>query len=94
MTSRGQKILQDACIIAGIEQPRLISETTATVITYAYEKMSLLLQLTKPKIVAFIDVGNSKSTITVAKYYVDKNQVFAEIICEESDRNLGGRNLD
>jgi len=44
----------------------------------------------KPRNVAFVDLGHSKCTITVAQFTPDK----VKIVCHHSDRNLGGRDFD
>ena len=43
--------------------------------SYAYEQVDNLKKLKKekPKIVAFVDIGHSKSTITVAQYKSNGN---------------------
>ena len=51
--------------------------------------------LTKPKYVAFVDIGNAKTTLSVAKYEVREDQmIYGSIVKELSDKNLGGRDLD
>ena len=67
-SKRGLNDLYDACQIAGAQEVHLISESVATLMSYAYEQADNLkkLQKEKPKIVAFVDIGHSKSTITVA----------------------------
>ena len=50
--------------------------------------------LTKPRIVAFVDIGNSKSTITIGKYEKDSGQIRGKVLSHSSDENLGGRDLD
>ena len=50
--------------------------------------------LTEPRIVIFVDIGNSKSTITVGKYVKNGNQIDGEVLLQRSDENLGGRDLD
>jgi len=40
--------------------------------------------------VAFVDFGHCKTTVTIAKFYPDK----VKIVCHHSDRNLGGRDFD
>lgn len=39
---------------------------------------------------AFIDLGNAKTTISIASFTSDATKV----ICHRSDRNLGGRDFD
>ena len=85
-----QKALLNACSITGIEA-HLIDESTATIYNYVYEKMVKLRNLQQPTIVAFIDIGHSKTTVTIARF---TNEVQAEILIHDSDLNLGGRDLD
>jgi heat shock protein 4 len=40
--------------------------------------------------VAFVDLGCSKTTITIARFTPDK----VKIVAHHSDRNLGGRDFD
>jgi len=44
----------------------------------------------KQRIVAFVDLGHSKTTITIAAFIKGKTK----IICHKSDRNLGARDFD
>lgn len=44
----------------------------------------------EPRIVVFVDVGHSKTTVTIASFLAGK----LRIICHKSDRNLGARNMD
>ena len=58
-------------MIAGIKNPILVSESTATVTSYAYENIDKLKKLSQRKHVIFIDIGHSKTTVTVASYEFD-----------------------
>ena len=44
----------------------------------------------KPRLVAFVDFGFSKTSVFLAHIWKNK----AEILYEKNDRNLGVRNLD
>ena len=48
----------------------------------------------QPRIVAFVDVGNSKSTVTIGRFESVGGKIKAEVLMHHSDRNLGGRDLD
>jgi heat shock protein 4 len=48
------------------------------------------LHATEPRIVAFVDMGHSKLTVTIGSFVQGK----MKIICHNSDRNLGARNMD
>ena len=89
-TVSAQKALLDACSIAGIEA-RIVDESTATMYNFAYEKMSELRSIGSPRIVAFVDIGHSKTTVTIVEY---TKEIKAKIILSKSDVNLGGRDLD
>ena len=55
-------------------------------------------KLEDKEIIVFIDIGYSKTTITVAKFEKHSNDgeesIEADLILHESDRNLGGRDCD
>ena len=89
-TKMAQKALLNACSITGMEA-HLIDESTATIYSYVYDKIAKLRNLKQPTIVAFIDIGHSKTTVTIARF---TNEVHAKILIHDSDHNLGGRDLD
>lgn len=64
---RMQKALINAAKIAQIEA-QLVDESTAILYQYARSNISNLLKMQAPEIVAFIDIGQSKTTVTVVKY--------------------------
>lgn len=79
----------DSAKIAGLEITQLISESSATLLNYGiYRKQELSKET--PRVVVFVDVGHSKSTVIAAKMFQER----AEPIFEFSDANLGSRNLD
>ena len=59
------KALKRACDISGIKAD-LIDESKATAFAYAYDKMSEIRQ--RERVVAFIDIGHSKTTLTVVRF--------------------------
>jgi len=81
--------LVDACEIAGLKCLRVINESTAICYNYGFFRKGDL-SAEDDRIVAFIDMGNSKTTVTIAAF----KQKEARMICHKSDRNLGGRDLD
>ena len=83
-----------ACSIAEINEPILISENEAILFDYSYGKASQLKDFDQPIIVAFIDFGFSSSTFTIAKFEMQNGELQATILTTESDKNLGGRDLD
>lgn len=79
----------DAAEIAGIKCVRLINESTATALTYGFFRKTDL-DAKKPRIVAFVDFGHSKLTITYCSFVPGKTK----IIMSHSNRNLGARKID
>lgn len=79
----------DACDIAGLKCLRVINESTAIAYNYGFFRKSDL-STDEERIVAFVDFGHSKTTVTVAGFKKSE----ARIIVHKSDRNLGGRDLD
>ena len=64
MCNAGKVALLKACIIAGIAKPRLVSEETAVIAHYSHNHLETLQQ--EDRIVAFVDIGNAKTTVLVA----------------------------
>lgn len=81
--------LLDAAEIAGLKCLRVINESTAIALNYGFFRKKDLDDKV-PRKVVFVDVGNSKTTITVAQFLQGKTK----IICHNSDRNLGARDFD
>jgi heat shock protein 4 len=68
---------------------RLINESTAIALNYGFFRKADLPEK-EPRFVAFVDLGHSKLTVTIASFLKGKMR----IICHKSDRNLGARNMD
>lgn len=79
----------DAAEIAGIKCVRLINESTATALTYGFFRKADL-DPVKPRTVAFVDLGHSKLTVTLAQFTKDKMKVLGT----HSNRNQGARQID
>ena len=79
-----RQALKNAADIAGINVPKIVDESTALAVQYGFFQKQPDLR------VAFIDFGESKTTITIAQY----TRTAAKILCHKSDRNLGARNWD
>lgn len=79
----------DACDIAGLKCLRVINESTAIAYNYGFFRKSDL-STDEERVVAFVDFGHSKTTVTIAAFKKSE----ARIIVHKSDRNLGGRDLD
>lgn len=84
-----RQALVDAIDIAGLKCLRVINESTAICYNYGFFRKADLSK-EQERIVAFVDMGHSKTTITIAGF----KQQEARIICHRSDRNLGGRDMD
>jgi heat shock protein 4 len=79
----------DAAEIAGIKCVRLINESTATALTYGFFRKSDLDEKVE-RIVAFVDFGHSKLTVTFASFVKGKMKV----LYTHSNRNIGARQID
>lgn len=79
----------DSAEIAGIKCLRLLNESTAIALNYGFFRKQDL-DDKEARIVAFVDLGHSKTTITIASFLKGKMR----IIVHKSDRNLGARNFD
>jgi heat shock protein 4 len=79
--------LLDAAEIAGLNCLRVINESTAIALQYGFFRKKDL-DAKEAKIVAFVDFGHSKTTVTLASFVQGKTK----IICHKSDRNqtIGG----
>jgi len=84
-----RQAILDAAQIAGLRCPKVINEGTAIALKYGFYKSNEFLK-EKPRNVAFVDLGCSKTTITVCQFIPDK----VKIVSHHSDRNLGGRDFD
>jgi molecular chaperone DnaK (HSP70) len=80
----------DACEIAHYKCIRLVNESTAVCLNYGFFRKTDLPEKGEPKNVAFVDLGHSKLTVTIAAFHQGK----VKILCHNSDRNLGARNFD
>jgi heat shock 70kDa protein 4 len=88
-TNSERQAYLDAAEIAGIKCIRLINESTATALTYGFFRKADL-DDKKERVVAFVDFGHSKLSITYAAFVKTKMRV----ISTHSNRNLGARQID
>ena len=88
-TNVERQALVDAAEIAGLNCLRVINESTAICYNYGFFRKADL-DKEKERIVAFIDMGHAKTTVTIAGF----KQQESRIIVHKSDRNLGGREFD
>ena len=84
-----RQALVDAAEIAGFKCLRVINESTAICYNYGFFRKADLSK-DEERIVAFVDFGHSKTTVTIAGF----KQQESRIVCHRSDRNLGGRDMD
>jgi len=69
-----RQALLDAVGIAGLRCPRIISESTAIALRYGFFRQKEFVK-DKPRTVAFVDFGHSKTTITIAQFTPDKSKL-------------------
>ena len=67
----------------------MLNESTATALSYGYFRKDELHE-TNVRFVTFVDIGHSKTTVTIAGFLKNRAQIFFH----DSDRNLGGRDLN
>ena len=84
-----RQALLDAAEIADIKCLRVINESTAIVLNYGFFRKKDLDEK-KERVVAFVDVGHCKTTITIASFKKGE----AKILVHNSERNLGARDFD
>lgn len=89
LTQAERQAIIDSAKIAGLEVTKLYNESAANVMNYGIFRM-MDLDPKNARLVGFVDVGHSKTSVFVANIWKDK----AEIVLEKYDYNLGTRNLD
>ena len=62
-----RQALVDAAEIAGLKPLRIINESTAIIYNYGFFRKADLSK-TDERIVAFVDMGHSKTTVTIAGF--------------------------
>ena len=80
--------LLNAISISGIPCVKIMNEGTAVALSYGLFRNDRFTEV--PKSVAFVDLGHSKFSITIANFTKDK----LEVLTHWSDRHLGGREFD
>ena len=88
-TNTERQALLDAADVAGLKCLRVINESTAVVLNYGFFRKKDLDEK-KERVVAFVDFGHSKTTITIAAFKKGE----AKVLIHHSDRNLGARDFD
>jgi len=88
-TNAERQAVLDAADIANLKCLRLMNESTAIALNYGFFRKADLHEK-DARIVAFVDLGHSKVTVTIASFLKSK----MKIIIHRSDRNIGARNFD
>jgi len=85
-----RRAVLDAAEIAGLNALRLINEGTATAFGYGITKTDLPAPEEKARNVAFIDIGHSDYSVTIASF----SKTGLTVKAAAYDRHFGGRDLD
>lgn len=85
-----RRAVLDAAEIANLNPLRLINDGTAIAFGYGITKSDLPAQEEKPRTVAFVDIGHSDYSVTIASF----NKTGCTIKAAAYDRHFGGRDLD
>lgn len=85
-----RRAVLDAAEIANLNPLRLINDGTAIAFGYGITKADLPAPEEKPRTVAFVDIGHSDYSVTIASF----NKTGCTIKSAAYDRHFGGRNLD
>lgn len=87
-TETQRRAAADACKIAGLNPVRIVNEVTAAAVGYGVFKTDL--PETDPKKIAFIDIGHSSYTCTIAA--IKKGEM--KVLGVGYDKHFGGRDFD
>lgn len=88
-THHQRKAVLNACKIANVNVLRVMNEHAAIALSYGIFRTKELPE-SNPIKVAFVDIGEASTTVSVAAFTNSK----CDIISVASDANLGGRDLD
>ncbi|AMD19643.1 HCL508Cp [Eremothecium sinecaudum] len=80
----------DAARIAGLNPVRIINDVTAAAVSYGVFKNDLPEGDEKPRVVAFVDIGHSSYTCTIAAFKKGELKVLGTAY----DKHFGGREFD
>lgn len=80
----------DAAKIAGLNPVRIVNDVTAAAVSYGVFKTDLPEGEEKPRVVAFVDIGHSTYTCTIAAFKKGELKVLATAY----DKHFGGRDFD
>lgn len=87
-TESQRRAAADSCKIAGLNPVRIVNEVTAAAVGYGVFKTDL--PEDEPKKIAFIDIGHSSYTCTVAA--IKKGEM--KVLGTGYDKHFGGRDFD
>lgn len=87
-TDMERQAVLTAARIAEVNVIRLMNETTAVALNYGLFRASEL--TTDPRTVLFVDLGNSKTSLSICNFTKEK----MSIVYEKHERNLGARDMD
>lgn len=87
-TETQRRAAADACKIAGLNPVRIVNEVTAAAVGYGVFKTDL--PEDEPKKIAFIDIGHSSYTCTIAA--IKKGEM--KVLGVGYDKHFGGRDFD
>lgn len=73
-----------------LKEISFLNESSALTLFYGFDRRKELSHLNESKIVCFVDIGHSKSTITFSSFIKEEFKV----LYVASNRNFGARNLD
>ncbi|XP_058458346.1 heat shock 70 kDa protein 4 isoform X1 [Malaya genurostris] len=88
-TNAERQALLDAAGISGLNVLRMMSETTATALSYGFYKQDLPAPEEKPRNVIFVDFGHSALQVSACAFHKGKLKMLA---C--SSDQVGGRDFD
>lgn len=87
-TDMERQAVLDAAKIAEVNVVRLMNESSAIALNYGLFRASEL--TSDPRTVLFVDLGNSKTSISICSFTKEK----MSIVYEKHERNLGARDMD
>lgn len=82
--------IADAARVAGLNPVRVVNDVTAAAVSYGVFKTDLPEGEEKPRIVAFVDIGDSTYTCTIVAFKKGELKVLGTAY----DKHFGGRNFD
>jgi len=84
-----RQMVANACLIARMNLLNIVNSTTAVALMWGLNPMD---DGVKSQYVMFVDIGYANTQVGVAQYTTEKNTM--HMICQTSQRNAGGRDID